>query len=260
MTRKHKEEYGAPRARTVAKEKDGVCVLTRSVLSSLSSIPHCRVPVLFLRGYAVVWFGGRFHYNLREDIGFEPVKIFCPLFVVVGAHRQACRAVIVLGKVGETAPGIYLVAVVPQVVLSGCGGAFVRDCVGGAELAAGFAVVAERGDTGVHRVVGLHRDGGDNAPHAEQRAKLRVDNGSVPAKLAESRFQSDGNVQQVAVPYRMLNGAGPAQTSDPLGEGNHRFPQRVVHAQALDGRLFGRNDLKLPPQHSLPHGDLRTPR
>src|SRR5262245_26680789 len=119
-------------------------------------------------------------------------------------------------------------------ILAGLRAPFVRDRAWRTVSSAGATGIAELRDAHVDRVIDLELDRRNHAAHAEQRAERWMDDRPVPAQLAESRFEADRNVQQIAVADRMFDLACVADRSKVGGELNHRLAEREVHAQALD--------------------------
>ena len=82
-----------------------------------------------------------------------------------------------------------------------------------------------------------------------------MNDGAMTTELAESGFQTDRNMKQIAVADRMLDLAGPAKGSHMSRKLDHRLAQRVVDAQAFDGGFARGDDLELAPAHALADGD-----
>src|SRR5438552_9004778 len=131
----------------------------------------------------------------------------------------------------------------------------IRDRVRWAEFSTGPARVAEFCDARVDRLVDVEGNRRGHTAHAKQRAQAWMNDRPVAAELPETRLQSNWDVQQVAVTNRMLDTTGVPQRADVSRELYDGLAESEVHAQALDGRLSGRHDLKLAPAHGLTHGD-----
>jgi hypothetical protein len=72
------------------------------------------------------------------------------------------------------------------------------------------ACIAESRDPRIYRLIGLQMYGSYDTAHAEEWAYFRMNDGAMAAELPEARFETDRDVQQVAVANRMFDLAGVA--------------------------------------------------
>src|SRR5262249_26416487 len=144
----------------------------------------------------------------------------------------------------KTSSGVDDVAVVAEVIFAGLGAAVIGDRLGRTVLTAGAARIAELRDPRVDRMIDLEIERRCHAAHSEQGAQLRMNDRAVPSKFSEAGFQSDGDVEQIAVANRVFDLARVPERSQIRRKLDDGLAKREVHAQALDRRLSRRDDLK----------------
>jgi hypothetical protein len=104
--------------------------------------------MFFIIGYGICGGRRRCYGNGGKEFGGD-IGFKSPFFVIIGAHRQTCGAILMRSEIGKTFSGIDGVAIIAQMIFSGEGVSFIGNSIGRAIYPACFAVIAKLSYAGI---------------------------------------------------------------------------------------------------------------
>ena len=113
--------------------------------------------MFLLRLNSIVWFRRCMHNHFRKEFGRNPIKIACPLFVVIHTHRQAYRTIIMFGKIRKALTCIDLIAIIAEMIFTCFRRTLITDGISGTVYSAGAAFITKFRNSGINRMVDCHR-------------------------------------------------------------------------------------------------------